>query len=225
MNFCTNCGNPLTATNTSSSSNKRKPFSIGKLIKRILIYLAIAAAGIGIWINHELNSTSYLTLSSEGTIFPKCGGEEEIGIDFDGTVWELTYKPSWVTIREYSNRIKITCKPNTSGRDRQDHITVKSGKIVQTLQIGQYGHAQYLEVTPEVLNCSKYDKCYKIKMKSDGIKPSFSCSSFLSISSLTKDGFTITVYPNYNKDSRTGIVIVEEDDVQAVINIYQEGWE
>lgn len=204
------------------SSSPKKPFPFKKLFKRIGIAIALIAVGVGLWFNHQMNAATYLTFSSEGVLFPKCGADEKVNIDYDGYVWELAYKPSWVEIDEHTKSFTIKCEPNRTGQDRQDHITIKSGKITQALPIGQYGTAQDISLSESSIVCNRESSYFNIRMQTDGILPEVTCPDFCYISNHTKDGFTINFYSN-DDFSRSGSIVVGEDDAQASISVRQKG--
>lgn len=207
----------------TSPTSPKKPFSVGKLLKRICIAVVVIAIGFGLWVNHQLNAATYLTFNTEGVLFPKCGAEEEVNIDYDGFVWELAYKPSWVEIDEYDNSFAIKCEPNSTGQDRQDHITIKSGKITQALPIGQYGAAQSISLSKSSIKCSRGWETFSVSMQTDGISPKVaSCPDFCYVSNLTKDGFVVGFRPNEDY-SRSGTIVIQEDDAQASISVRQKG--
>lgn len=224
ISFCTNCGSKLVEKVIDAEPSKpNKPKrSGGKVLKRLII--ALAAIGIVGYMlySHLQNSTTYLVMNSQGEIFAKKGGTSDIGIDYDGYVWEITYKPSWVSISESDNSFQIHCDENTTGSDREDHITVKSGKIVQALPIGQFGTAQYLRLSERALTSDIEGGSMYINIESDGIGADVSYPEFCKIEDLTAEGFTLKVEPNEGY-ARTGTVRVKEDNLTSSIYIQQEG--
>ncbi len=214
--------NLFKARKPNPSSLPKKPFPFKKLFKRIGIAIVVMAIGVGLWINHQMNAATYLTFSTQGVLFPKCGTDEEVNIDYDGYIWELAYKPSWVEIDEHANSFTIKCQPNTTGQDRQDHITIKSGKITQALPIGQYGAAQSISLSKQSIETDRDGDSFYVRIQTDGINPEVTRPDFCSISNLTKDGFTINVSGN-DGYHRSGSVVVKEDGAQAYVSISQKG--
>jgi len=234
INFCIKCGSrlvdkpaePVTDLDPESDP-KPKPApkasgKTGRIIKRIVLAVAAVVIVLILWGTHLMNSTTYLTLNSAGEIFAKRGGESEINIDYDGYVWEVSYKPSWVDIREYDNSFSIECEPNTTGEDREDHITIKSGKIIETLPIGQYGKVRYLNLSESSLTSDTDGGSIHIDIESDGNDANISYPKFCEIEDFTSDGFTLVVKRN-DGYSRTGTLQVKEDDASASIYIKQQG--
>lgn len=235
-NFCTRCGQPLSVvaeTETVEAEAEPQPEPPSptpvpkkkkgkKILKRIIIALGIIVVVGVLWISHIMNAATYLILNSDGELFAKSGGETSIGIDYDGYAWEISYSPSWVDIDEFNNRFTINCQPNRSGRDREDHITVKSGKLTCRLPIGQFGEVQELELSESNLTCDKDGGSIYINISTDGLGPDISYPKFCQVEDLTPSGFTLNVSAN-SEYSRSGIIEATEDGRTATISIYQEG--
>lgn len=237
-NFCTRCGQPLSViVETETVEIKPEPQSAPqpqpqqappkkkkgkKILKRILIALAIIAVGAALWMSHLMNAATYMILNSDGEVFAKSGGQASIGIDYDGYAWEISYCPSWIDINEYNNRFTINCAPNRSGRDREDHITVKSGKLTCRLPVGQFGEAQELELSESNLTCDKDGGSIYVSISTDGLGPDLSYPKFCQIEGLTPSGFTLKI-PANSEYSRSGTIEATEDGQTASISIYQEG--
>lgn len=225
LRFCTNCGNKLTDFTSESKDNcdnSKKKRSISRIIKRIIIAVLVIIGLLLLWGNHLINSTTYMTFNSDGELFAKSGGVSEVNIDFDGYIWELNYKPSWVSVDEYDRSFTIRCQPNTTGRDREDHITIKSGKVVLALPIGQYGEAQYIRLSENSIRCDTDGDRIHVSIETDGCCPEISYPEFCYIENQSEDGFTIVI-PSNSEYSRSGKLFVKEDRVSASIFISQEG--
>lgn len=235
MSFCTNCGSKLSDVETSSAVAQKEDQSINdiknttkkkskawKIVKRILIAIVAIIVILFLWGKHLINSTTYITFSSQGELYAKCGGSSEVNIDYDGYVWEVNYKPSWVSIDEHENGFTIKCQPNTTGQDREDHITIKSGKIVQALPIGQYGEAQYIRLSESSIKSDKDGGSIHVDIETDGCDPNISYPKFCRVEDFSDGGFTLVV-PSNTEYSRSGTLYVKEDNVSAYINIVQEG--
>lgn len=237
LSFCTRCGSKLvdkaenSQTNVDGSgshsdgntSKEQKPKKkAGKIIKRILIAVVAVVAVLFLWGSHLMNSTTYLTFNSQGALFAKSGGETEVNIDYDGYVWEVNYKPSWIDIDEYDSSFKISCDPNTTGQDREDHITIKSGKVVQSLPVGQFGATQYIRLSESNITSDTDGGSIHIDIETDGSGPEISYPKFCKIEDKSSDGFTLVVKDN-DEYSRSGTLYVKEDNVTASIHISQKG--
>lgn len=241
LSFCTKCGGKLVdkmetagqqqnsgtgtgiaGTQTDGQLAPRPKKKVGKIVKRIAIGMVVVLVLLIMWGTHLMNSTTYLKLNAEGALFVKRGGELEVNIDYDGYYWEISYKPSWVEISEYESSFIIECEPNETGANREDHITVKSGKIVQTLPVGQYGSAQVLKLSESYVTSDRDGGSIYINMETDGSDPKYTCPDFCSMENGSLDGFTLVVKKN-NGYSRTGTLEVAEDNVSSTIFIQQEG--
>lgn len=236
LSFCTNCGSKLSdsstvtperqddnrANNDRSDKTPKPKSTSGKIIKRILIAVVAVIAILFLWGSHFINSTTYVTFNSQGELYAKSGGTSTVNIDYDGYTWEVNYKPSWVTIDEHDDSFTIHCQPNTSGQDREDHITIKSGKIVQALPIGQYGQTQFIRLSENSLKSDIDGGSIHIDIETDGCGPEISYPKFCRIEDRSDDGFTLVV-PSNSEYSRSGTLYVKEDNVSASIYISQEG--
>lgn len=237
--FCTRCGSKLvvcapnsaeTPDNPDNSTTQplpptspAKPKKSGKkILKRVLMVIAVLLVLFVLWISHLMNSTTYMALNSNGEVFAKGGGQTEISIDYDGYIWEVSYKPDWVSISEHDNSFTVVCLPNESGSDREDHITVKSGKVVKAVPVGQYGNAQYIRLSESSLTSDMDGGSIYIDMSTDGVGPNISYPKFCEVEDASSEGFTLRV--NSNSDyTRSGVVEVTEDNAIARISISQEG--
>lgn len=242
LNFCTQCGNPVThkevsvdtENNLEYTGNSSKDIgnsvnpkskiklSIRKIIKRTLIVIVLLVVGLTIWGVHLINSTTYLNFNSQGEIFSKSGGCSEVNIDYDGYVWEVNYKPSWIDIDERDNCITINCQPNMGGQDREDHITIKSGKIVQALPVAQYGQARYIRLSEYAVSSDTEGGSIRINVETDGSGFDILYPNFCSICDHDLNGFTLVVNEN-DEFTRSGILYVKEDEISASIAINQKG--
>lgn len=225
LSFCTKCGAALEEKESQESQAASKPKSGNgavRVLKRVLAVLAVLAVGGYMWWSHYRNATTYMQFNTDGELFAKCGGTADVRIDYDGNVWEVSYRPSWVTIDEYDDKFRIKCAENNTGRDREDHITIKSGKVVQSLPVGQFGTVQYMRLSKNALSSDAEGGSIYIDMETDGTDPKVRYPRFCEIEDLTSDGFTVRVKENTSY-SRTGTITVSEDDVSASIYVSQEG--
>ncbi len=235
QNFCNSCGEKLvdkpTIKDVEAEYVKEVPEQLkktdkqkkgGRIIKRIIIGVVAVLVILFLWGTHLMNSTSYIILNSEGELFAKCGGETEVGIDYDGYVWEIAYKPSWVVVDEYDNSFRIACLPNYTGEDREDHITIKSGKMVEMLPVGQYGGAKYIRLSEKSVKEGTSGGSIHIDIETDGTDPEISYPDFCTVTAVTPEGFNLTVKRN-NGYSRNGTLYVKEDNATASIYIRQKG--
>lgn len=236
LSFCTNCGSKLSessavtpepqddnrAKNDKPNKTSKPKSKSGKIIKRVLIAVVAVIAILFLWGSHLMNSTTYMTFNSQGELYAKSGGTSSVNIDYDGYVWEVNYKPSWVSIDEYDDSFTIKCQPNTTGQDREDHITIKSGKIVQALPIGQYGKTQFIRLSESSIKSDMDGVSIHIGIETDGSGPEISYPKFCRIEDRTDDGFKLVV-PSNSEYSRSGTLYVKEDNVSASIYISQEG--
>lgn len=231
ISFCTKCGSQLvdkvfvvSSANeiTDPQKTEKTKKKTGKIFKRILLGLVAIIVILFLWGAHLMNATSYLVLNSQGELFAKNGGVAEVNIDYDGYIWEVTYKPSWIDIDEFDNSFKIKCKANDTKFDREDHVTIKSGKILQALPVAQYGEAQYIRLSETGISSDIDGGSIYIDMQTDGIGPEIAYPEFCEIEDLDDYGFTLRVKSN-NEFSRSGTIEVSEDNVSAYIRIAQKG--
>ena len=213
---------PETRQKPEPAKKLKQPLNVGKIVKRVLLILVALLVVLYLVAQHFMNATTYMSLNSKGEIFTKGGGQVTVNIDYDGYYWEVAYKPDWVVVSEGDNEFYIICQANDTGRDRKDHITIKSGKVLLQLPIGQYGSAQFMKLSKSSVKSKKQGTSLYIKMETDGIDPQIKCPDFCSIEELTERGFTLVVDENTDY-TRSGTVYVSEDNVKASIFVSQEG--
>ncbi len=230
LNFCTECGKMLEpympADNGGGSivEGRTKPKrSIGGTLKRIVVGVIVLLVVAGLWISSKINSTTYLVFNTEAVVFPKCGDTRSVSIDYDGLIWEVSYKPSWLQVVENDDTDELTLVAygNDTGTDREDHVTVKSGRVVAQLPVGQLGYATYLRAEPSKVDFSRGGGTEYVTIESDGLLSNIKYPDFVDVE--TEDnGFNIHVGHN-GGNTRNGIITVTEDGRTASIHIHQVG--
>lgn len=248
--YCSNCGHKIGGQDadippfpeTPQSSISTPPPFMGELnnppipdpihpkskskVWKILLYVGLAIVVVlGIIFTAVYfisNSTTYMTFNSSGELFTKGGGSSLVNIDYDGRSWEVTYKPSWISIDKYNKSFNIRCEPNTTGEDRKDHITIKSGKIVLMLPVSQLATTQFIQLSEDSITCDKTGDRIDIQMETDATNPEFSYPDFCSIENQTPTGFTVVI-PYNTGYSRSGRIDIEEDGVSASVYVNQQG--
>lgn len=249
LRFCTNCGSKLADNASSVADNAphdinqkpeeahvspephpkpqqapkpKTPLSAGKILKRVLLIVVAVLVVLYLVAQHFMNATTYMSLNSNGEIFTKSGGAVTVNIDYDGYYWEVAYAPDWVVVSEMDHEFTIFCQTNDTGMDRKDHITIKSGKVVLQLPVGQCGTTQFIKLSKSTVHSKKKGTSLYVKMETDAIDPQIQCPDFCSIEDLTNEGFTLVVHNNPDY-TRNGTVHVHEDHVKASIYVTQEG--
>lgn len=244
MNFCTECGGKLVeipevavppkfeGVSTGAADSKPAETTVpdgekpkkrgGKILKRVIIAVVVIIAILFLWGRHIINSTTYMTFNVQGLLFSKGGENAEVNIDYDGYIWEVSYKPSWVNIEEHESSFVVECEPNTTGADREDHITITSGKVVMALPVGQYGAARYLRLSESSLAFDTDGGSARVDIETDGSSQDISYPDFCRLEDMEDGGFTLVVDENEGY-TRSGRVNVSEDNVGASIYISQEG--
>lgn len=240
LNFCTNCGSKLAAAPKLTKSapitptpSPKTPSTIGQIIKKVVSTGIVLLVIGGAWLYHRNESTTYLTLTTESEHYPKRGGKTEVNIDYDGIMWDVTYKPSWVNISETSSGFTIKCQPNPSSKDREGHITVKSGKIISKISVSQSGQATFINLSERRITLPPEGGLIEITMATDGYKPRISFTPYdngrinlsdtiCTIEDIELNKFKLRVFRNY-QGSRCGRVIVSQNGISSDIGVYQEG--
>ncbi len=234
LQFCTKCGTKLEAappiphivntpperpTSGESGQQKTNKWSIWK---KILIGVVVVIAGILLYYNHLINSTTYLRLNPEAVVFPKVGGEMKVSVDYDGYVWDVKYAPDWVSVSESNDSFVVTCEKNTTGRNREDMITISSGKIIQHLRIGQYAYATVLKLSTYDVKAETAGGDMNINMETDGCDFDISCPEFCSVT--CDDNKNIKLEVNSNSGtSRSGTLVIKDANLCATVSVYQKG--
>lgn len=227
LTFCTECGKrlepysgPEIVQGHRGQNDKKGAWYV---IKRVLIVLAVVIVAAVLWISHIINSTTYLTFNTEAVVFSKGGGSEYVSIDYDGVIWEVTYSPYWIDCSESGDNLILIASSNATGETREDHITVKSGKIVSQLPVGQLAAATYLNVNPTSVNVDREGKTVFIAIESDGVTQDITYpGDICSVDTDVPGGFNVSF--DYNGGvSRSGTITVKEDNRQASISVHQTG--
>lgn len=251
LNFCTECGGPLEekhiVTDTADNGNVNggsvpppvpplqsgpavQPSGSGmpvkgkggKVWKTLAIVVVAVAVVAGLVYNHLKNSTSYIRTNPAELLFTKQGGEYVVSIDYDGYMWDVTYEPSWCTVDKNDKSFTIHCDRNYSGSDREDYITIKSGKLVTQVYIGQYGHATYLTLSDNYVKVDSSGGSIDIEMETDGDDFEFFGPDYCSVTDQTPTGFTLSFDENYDT-GRSGRITVQDGDTSASLSFYQAG--
>lgn len=237
LSFCTECGKLLEPYAPSAAGDEggggsipeppmppQKKKSSWLVVKRVLIGIVVLVVVVCVWISSKINSTTYLVFNTEAVVFHKSGGEESVNIDYDGIIWEVTYSPSWLTVLEddTNNSMTLIAEGNASGSDREDHITVKSGKVICQLPVGQLGHATYLRVDPVRIEVGRGGGSTFVSIESDGVSSEISYPKFSDVETEDNSGFYVRLGHN-DGYSRNGQITVSEDGRTATIYVHQVG--
>ncbi len=239
LKFCTECGKllepytpagkpaggaPAGTAGHSHVDAPKPPRKAASVIKRVLIGLAVLVVVAVVWISNKINSTTYLVFNTEAVVFSKGGGAETVNIDYDGVVWEVTYHPSWIDVIEddTDNTLMLVASGNAEGSNREDHITVKSGKVVQQLAVGQLGAATYVRVDPSEIEFERSGGRKYVSIETDGITQDINYPDFSNVEVSDDGGF----YVELNRNSGyalNGVITVVEDGRKATIRLHQKG--
>lgn len=240
-NFCTSCGTPLTADSKADTADSESlikspqppawnpapmpgaPRKKSNALKVVGITLVVLVIGAFLVYNHLKNSTTYLRLSPEGLEFPKQGGVGDAQIDYDGYMWKVNYVPNWCTVYEGDAYFTVSCDKNTTGQDREDYITVSSGKVIQRLYVGQHAHATFIELSESSLSVGRSGGSVDVTINSDG--SDFEYRGPADVCTVTDDsdeGFKLEFATN-DGYGRSGTVEVVDGDQSASIRFYQKG--
>ena len=252
VNFCTECGGPLevkqeaepvnaagqpsgsvpppvppvsagAASNVQNGGLAAQPRKKGgKVWKTILIVVAAAAVIGGLVYNYLKNSTSYMRVNPAELLFTKGGGEYTVSLDYDGYIWDVTYEPSWCSVIKHDKSFTIHCDVNYTGADREDYVTIKSGKLIAQVYVGQYGHATYLTLSDTYVKVGSSGGSVDIGMDTDGDNFEFLGPDYCSVSNETPSGFTLSFDENYDS-GRSGRITVQDGNTSAVLSFYQAG--
>lgn len=236
LSFCTECGKmlepydgPVANDDVSGNGAQRPPKPVsnrrfGWRLKRIFVGIVVILVVLFIWISNKINSTTYLVFNTESVVFAKSGGVEDVNIDYDGLIWEVTYSPSWLNVIEDddNNVLTLIADGNDSGSNREDHITVKSGKVVRQLPIGQLGRATFLRVDPTKIELGREGGSVYIGIESDGISSEISYPNFSDVEVVDNTGFEVTLGRNSGY-TRNGQISVSEDGRTATVYVHQVG--
>lgn len=239
LKFCTQCGKllePYTPAGISDagggsssyvgpgSASPARKRTFGSVIKRVLIGVVVLVVVAVIWISNKINSTTYLVFNTEAVVFGKGGGIETVNIDYDGVFWEITYHPSWIDLIEddTDNTLTLIASGNNEGSNREDHITVKSGKVVQQLAVGQLGAATYVRVDPTEIEFERSGGRKYVSIESDGITQDINYPEFSNVEVSDDGGFYVELNSNSGY-ALNGVITVVEDGRKATIHLHQKG--
>lgn len=213
-------GNPSSTQYANATTVSRKKG--GKIWKTILIVIVAIAIVGGLVYNHLKNSTTYIRTNPEQILFTKQGGDYNISIDYDGYLWEVTYEPSWCTVTKNKKSFTIYCDRNYTGSDREDYVTIKSGKLVTQVYVGQYGHATYLRLSDNYVKVDSSGGSIEIEMDTDGDDFEFLGPDYCSVSDQTSKSFILSFDANYDT-GRSGRITVQDGNTSASLSFYQAG--
>ena len=205
------------------SGNAAQPIKKkGKVWKTLVIVVVAVAIVAGLVYSHFKNSTTYIRTNPSEILFTKVGGEYSVSIDYDGYMWDVTYEPSWCTVYKHDKSFTIYCDVNRSGSDREDFVTIKSGKLITQVYVGQYGHATYLELSDNYVKVDSDGGSVDIEMNTDGDDFEFLGPDYCSVSNQTSSGFTLSFDANYDS-GRSGQITVQDGNTSASLSFYQSG--
>lgn len=246
MKFCTKCGNPLVDKNEElpvvyeeKASGAAVPPPIppvgvpasgmpparkkgGKVLKTILLsVVGLIIVGFLVY-QHMLNKATYMRLNPDQIIFTKQGSEVDVAIDYDGYFWEVNYAPDWCDIYRDDDSFSIHCTTNRTGQDREDYVTISSGKLVAQVYVGQYGHATHIDLSESSLSVDKAGGSIDVTIDSDGSDFEITHPDYCTVTNATNEGFTLSFAEN-NDSGRSGTVVVKDGEEAASIYFYQKG--
>lgn len=196
------------------------PKKMSKMTKIIIAVVVLIGAFVAFY-QWASNAATYLRLEPTSFSADKGGGKTTIGIDYDGYVWNVNHKPEWVELKENDRNFELLFAPNTSGKPREGTITIQSGKHLAKLEITQKAFATYIKPSVSIIQFSRTGGSKKVKIETDGIHIIANYPEFLKIDSLA-DGISVKASPN-DGEYRQGTIILNEDDVSAMINFEQGG--
>ncbi|MCD8304164.1 MAG: hypothetical protein LUC86_04985 [Prevotellaceae bacterium] len=228
LRFCTRCGEPLVAIpepeDSAPDAGGIEPKAGTKktgCLKKLLVALAIAAVCLGCFLYYIMNAATYLRLETDSLVASKGGGTGTVAVDYDGYVWEVSHKPDWVAIKENDDQMEITVGPNETGEIREGSVTVKSGKLHETLTIRQNAVATSIRASESSVSFSKDGGSEVVTVETDGCEWQASYPKWLSVS---KEDDELSVRSGPNEGSyRSGQITVHEDNVQWAILVTQGG--
>ena len=171
-------------------------------------------------------ATTYIRFEPTSLTLPKGAGSLyqnwNIGVDFDGYDFDITYCSDWIEAEKEDNHLVISADDNTSGATRNGSITIRSGEISNTLQVRQNGTASRVSVDHTLIKDDKYGgRTYTIKVETDGTRYEVNYPSWLEVT--CKSGYFTAKFPENKGISRSGTIRVKEDNVSKSISVEQGG--
>lgn len=203
-----------------------KPRSQGNSKKMLPIIIAAACAvvlivaGLLIW-NWYANAATYITLNESELTFGKAGSSKSINVEHDGHSWDIETAPFWAHAVKSETSFTVTCTANTTGKDRQGIIVVKSGRVTAQLAVTQKARASYIRLSEGELNVDRNGGAADIRIDSDSNDFNIDAPYFCHIEK-NDNGFKITFDANDGK-ARSGEILVSDGDVRASLHFEQEG--
>ncbi|MCD8202260.1 MAG: hypothetical protein LUD48_01290, partial [Prevotella sp.] len=216
MNFCKKDGHRLETVSVSQSTGgvdkpqkdipeKPVPKRKGGILKKIAIIVVVCLVVFAGVYNYLMNAATYLRLEPNALKATKSGGDCDVDIDYDGYVWEVKHKPDWVSIKKSDEKFNVEVKKNSTGSSREGSITIKSGKQVAQLAIGQLGVATYIKASETSMQFRRGGGKKNIGIETDGFDwKATDAPDWISVSE-EKDSLCVECETN-NGDYRSGYI-------------------
>ena len=197
------------------NSKKMLPIIIAAVCAVVLIVV-----GLFVW-NWYANAATYITLNESELTFGKAGSSKSISVEHDGHSWDIETTPFWAHAVKNETSFTVTCTANTTGKDRQGFIVVKSGHVTAQLAVTQKAHASYIRLSESELNVDRTGGAADVRIESDSNDFDIQAPHFCHIEK-NDTGIKITFDANDGK-SREGEIIVSDGNVSASLHFQQEG--
>ena len=226
LNYCTQCGCPLETktddTPVPPAPAPRQPRKKGSVWRRLLLFLLVVIGLLVGGYNYVSNLTTYMGLNPNRVVAPKAGGEIKVAIEYDGFLWSIASAPDWVKISEGADSFVLQIEKNTTGRNRSGLITVKSGKILAQMAVGQQAVATYLKPATNYVHFSKAGGTDTLRVSTDGGDWQLRSSINWTAKKIDDHTFVLSA-PENTGYAKSDYVYLEEDRQRAYVQVVQGG--
>lgn len=200
--------------------------SSAKALITLGVIALLAAAGFAVYYFLFMNKTTYLDVEPETITFTRQGGEKTVTISTDANDFEVTQKPSWITVtKNGNNAITLSCYAMPDTEEKEGFIIITAGDMTKTITVKQSASATTIELTPQSITASHKSNDYIISVETDGDVSTFNFDIpyFCSISEKTTNSFTVSIQANSSTSTREGTITITSGNMNKTLSIGQSG--
>ncbi len=186
----------------------------GKLIwAALMVALMVAVV--------SCKKATYLNADETEIKAEMAGAQGTIALHSDGTEFELTQSPDWVTANIADSTLTYTIGANDTHAVRTGTIDVKCGDLTLSIPVTQVTVATKLSVDPEKVSFEKEGGTAEVTVDTDGAGVKVDCPE--GITATYADGKLSVVAPKNDKGTINGVITLTCDSHTATVNVTVKG--